>query len=369
MEEVLYGESVFNYQADHIFSDDFLNPYYYTVLYREMDSPELTELGRMLFFDPILSQNMKRSCSSCHNPDKAFSDGMVKSMAYDENGDVGRNSPGLVNAIYSEKFFLDLRADKMENQIEHVIFNQKEFHTNYKTIFSRLEKSEEYQSLFESAFAGQSVSGINRYTLSAAISSYILSLRSFNSPVDKYLRGETDEIDPKVKKGFNLFMGKAACGTCHFAPTFSGLVPPFFEENESEVIGVLVRPGSDSIDTDQGRYTSGRLSDEAQFYKQSFKTTTVRNVALTAPYFHNGAYSNLKEVLDFYNHGGAQGKGLDLPNQTLPGDSLGLDEYEINAIVKFLESLSDTTGLTKRPKRLPLFSISEWNSRSVGGEY
>lgn len=369
MDEVLLGESAFNYQADHIFSDDFLNPHFYTVVHEELDSPELRELGRLLFFDPILSSDMKRSCSSCHNPKKAFSDGRRKSLAFHEEGTVDRNAPGLVNAVYSEKFFYDLRADKMENQIEHVIFNQKEFKTNYKTIFSRLEQSEEYVERFNKAFAGQRAGGINKYTLSAAIASYMATLRAYNTPLDQYLRGESDQIDPKVKEGFNLFMGKAACGTCHFAPTFAGLVPPFFEENESEVLGVFSAPQSDTIDPDPGRIGSGRLADEAEFYRHSFKTMTVRNTALTAPYFHNGAYDELGQVVEFYNHGGAAGRGLELPNQTLPVDSLGLSDSEIEALVIFMESLTDTSGLTSSPGHLPAFKNPEWNNRLVGGEY
>ena len=369
MDEVLLGETVFNYDADHIFDDDFLNPYYYTALHRELDSPELRELGELLFFDPILSADLKRSCASCHNPQKAFSDGQPKSIAFQEKGTVDRNAPGLINAIYSEKFFYDLRADKMENQVEHVIFNEKEFHTNYKTIFNRLEQSEEYVTRFNQAFSGHKAAGINRYTLSAAISSYILSLRSFNTPLDRYLRGEKAELEPEVKKGFNLFMGKAACATCHFAPTFTGLVPPFFEENESEVLGVLGKPDSDSLDPDEGRFASGRLADEADFYKQSFKTLTIRNVALTAPYFHNGAYTDLREVVEFYNHGGAAGRGINLPNQTLPPDSLGLSEVEISSLVRFMKSMTDTAGLGARPRKLPQFAVPEWNVRVVGGAY
>ena len=369
MDEVLIGESAFNYEGDHIFSDDFLNPYYYTVVHEDLDNPELRELGRLLFFDPILSRDMKRSCSSCHKPEKAFSDGEVKSVAFHEEGTVDRNAPGLINSIYSEKFFYDLRADKMENQIEHVIFNQKEFRTNYKTIFSRLEKSEEYVERFNRAFAGQKAQGINKYTLSAAIASYIAGLRGYNTPLDRYLRGEIDEISPKVIEGFNLFMGKAACATCHFAPTFSGLVPPFFEENESEVLGVFTGPKSDTLDPDPGRIASGRHSDEAEFYKNSFKTMTVRNVALTGPYFHNGAYHDLREVVEFYNSGGAAGRGVELPNQTLPPDSLGLQNAEIEALVIFMQSLTDTLGLTRRPGELPAFSDPEWNTRVVGGEY
>ena len=370
MDEVVEGENALQYQAQSMFGADFLNPYFYTSLYHEMDNPALQKLGQHLFFDPILSANLKRSCASCHNPNLAFTDGYPTSLSLKEGQNITRNAPTLVNAIFSEKFFYDLRADKMDSQMEHVIFNAHEFGTNYQTIFSRLEQSSEYRELFKQAFPEKTTAEINRYTLSAALSSYVLSLQGFNSPVDRYLRGEAVTLDQEVLDGFNLFMGKAACGTCHFAPTFAGLVPPYFEENETEVLGVLTQPNSDTLDPDLGRYASGRPADRVDFYKHSFKTVTVRNVSLTAPYFHNGAYTTLEQVMDFYNHGGAQGLGLDLPQQTLPGDSLNLNPGEEEALIAFMEALTDTSGLTQKPSKLPVFEQKpEWNKRMIGGEY
>lgn len=367
-QEVFLGELPYNYQSKHIFSVEFFNLNYYTGLGAVSDRPAARKLGKLLFFDPILSGNLERSCASCHKPELAFSDGQAKSIATDFKGDVGRNAPGLINALISERFFYDLRADRMEAQMEHVIFSPKEFATNYQTIFTRLNQSEEYQALFQAAFPEQN-GAISRYTLSAAIVAYLSELSSFNSQVDQYLRGEIAILEPKVKEGFNLFMGKAACGTCHFAPTFSGLVPPFFEENESEVLGVLSAPGKPELDSDRGRVAGGVVHFEAPFFEKSFKTTTVRNVAHTAPYFHNGAYQSLTDVVEFYNHGGALGLGLNLENQTLPGDSLHLSQYEKEALIAFMEALSDTSCFSPPPAKLPVFSNQAWNKRSVGGSY
>jgi cytochrome c peroxidase len=138
-------------------------------------------------------------------------------------------------------------------------------------------------------------------------------------------------------------MGKAACGTCHFAPTFGGLVPPLYHENESEVLGVFEKPGLKIPDGDPGRAANGVVSEDADIYQHSFKTVSVRNVALTAPYFHHGGYKTLEEVLDFYNLGGAQGVGLadEVPHQTLPAARLNLSRGEISDIIAFLQSLSD----------------------------
>jgi cytochrome c peroxidase len=167
-------------------------------------------------------------------------------------------------------------------------------------------------------------------------------------------------------------MGKAACATCHFPPTYAGLVPPSFAENESEVIGVPADPKADplQIDPDPGRYANGRPRDRAPHLQFGFKTTTVRNVALTAPYMHNGVYTNLEEVVDFYNRGGGAGMGLDIPHQTLPFDNLNLSPLEQRSLVKFMEALTDTAGLTTTPMYLPAFEHKpEWNARPIGGSY
>ncbi len=364
--EVYRGQLPFNYRASSIFSEDFFNLQYYTGLKPDAHLKAKVKLGRMLFFEPALSANFERSCASCHDPKKAFADGRAKSLAFDQKGTVDRNAPSLYNALYAEKFFHDLRADRMEAQMEHVIFNEKEFATNYHTIFARLESSEEYRRMFKEAFPDFN-GAINRHSLSEAMVAYLSGLKSFNSPVDRYLRGDEIVLSEEVKQGFNLFMGKAACATCHFAPSFSGLVPPWFEENESEVLGVLKKPLANEIDGDWGRYKNGVVQDEAPFYKHSFKTPTVRNVAYTAPYFHNGAYPDLASVLEFYNHGGALGLGLELPNQTLPADSLGLDSAELKALEVFMEALSDTTNRGAYPLNLP--QLPGRPQHLIGGKY
>lgn len=352
LDEVFQGEVAYNYNSQDIFSKDFFNLTFYTGL--NTDAPEFEaqkSLGKLLFFDPVLSGDLEKSCASCHNPSLGFSDGLAKSPARG-GGTLNRNAPGLYNALYAEKFFYDLRADRMETQMEHVIFSEKEFGSSYKTIFRRLAESEEYQSLFKEAFP-QAKGGISRYQLSQAIMAFMSELSAFDTKVDRYLRGEGESLTQEEYLGFNLFMGKAACATCHFAPNFSGLVPPFYNENESEVLGVLSAPEHKTLDADLGRYAGGVVQDEAQFFKNSFKTVGLRNVALTAPYFHNGAYPDLMSVLEFYNNGGGQGSGLELPHQTLPGDSLGLEQIELEALEAFMHALTDTTYLPQAPSILP----------------
>lgn len=360
----------YNHKANNIFANDFLNPYKYIRLPEEIYSQQLVDLGRTLFFDPILSSNNKRACASCHDPKKAFTDGLPKSTALSFEGTVDRNAPSLINCVYNERFFHDMRSESLEDQIEHVLVNRKEFDTDMMRIMTKLKQSEEYVRMFDSAFKTLDGEKLDAHTISFAVSAYVSSLRGFNSPFDKYVRGETNQIDASVQHGFNLFMGKAVCGTCHFAPVFNGTVPPRYEESESEVLGVAQNPyvKNQVVDPDLGRGVA-RMKEQSDFNKYAFKTPTVRNVALTAPYMHNGAYKTLEDVMDFYNKGGGEGFGIHLENQTLPFDSLSLNKQEIKDIVAFMKALTDTAGMTATPAKLPYFKDAALNTRKIGGEY
>ncbi|WP_121666932.1 cytochrome-c peroxidase [Mesonia aquimarina] len=337
----VYGKKPsWNSSSISIFSENLLNPYYYSLLKKNENSEDLQNLGEKLFFDKILSSSGKISCASCHQPELAFSDAKAKSLASVKGKTVLRNSPSLINAVFADRYFYDLRARDLEEQAEHVIESHLEFDTSFSEIIEKLNNKKEYENAFKNAFQQEK---ITRYSFAKALSSYVLSLRSFNSDFDKYMRDEITEIDTEVKKGFNLFMGKANCATCHFPPTFSGLVPPLYQENESEVLGVLEKPNTYKIDDDLGRFNNGIYPEAQEIYKRSFKTPSVRNVALTAPYFHNGAYENLEQVIDFYDKGGAAGIGLsyELPQQTLSPSALNLTEAEKEALIAFMNSLTD----------------------------
>ncbi|SHI99253.1 cytochrome c peroxidase [Mesonia phycicola] len=342
--EFLTYTSAWNSESESIFSEDFLNPYFYTELQKEEDSELLKQLGESLFYDPMLSNSGTMSCASCHQPELAFTDGNAKSMSSIQGQTVLRNSPTLLNAVYSDRYFYDLRAYTLEQQAEHVIFNTNEFNTAYSSILDKLNQEKKYQNKFETVFGKPT---IQRENLSRALASYVLSLNSFNSDFDKYIRKETNTLNDEAKQGFNLFMGKAACATCHFAPTFSGLVPPYFSDTESEILGVLDKPNKIELDKDKGRIANKIESEEAWIFEKSFKTTTIRNSALTAPYFHNGAYATLEEVVEFYNLGGGEGQGVEVKNQTLSPDPLDLTEKEKQLIISFLKSTTDISSAIK----------------------
>ena len=160
-----------------------------------------------------------------------------------------------------------------------------------------------------------------------------------DSPFDRYIRGDKQAMNDMQIKGFNLFMGKAKCGTCHFPPYFNSLLPPLFDVSETEVLGTprtdqLQRPARDN---DLGRYDLYQI----RFYQQAFKTPTVRNAQKTAPYMHNGAFKSLETVLEFYNKGGGNGIGLTTAEQTLPDEALSLTPSEMHQIIQFINALTD----------------------------
>ena len=334
--------SGWNVGNKNFFSSDFLDPYFYTLLKKDEHNGDLKKLGKEIFYDQNVSNNGKMSCATCHLPENAFTDLKAKSQSNVEGKTVLRNSPSLYNAVFAKRFFYDLRAFYLEQQAEHVIYNKDEFNTSYESIIKKLKTKPEYRKAFKAAFKNGE---INKENFSKALSSYVASLYSYESDFDRFMRNEK-EISSDAKKGFNLFMGKANCATCHFAPNFSGLVPPFFNENESEVLGITAKPISQKpleLDADQGRINSPVRKENSWIYENSFKTVTVRNVALTKPYFHNGAFDTLEEVMDFYNEGGGEGLGLKVKNQTLASDKLNLTQTEIKQIIAFLNALTDVS--------------------------
>ncbi|SKB46002.1 cytochrome-c peroxidase [Chryseobacterium balustinum] len=341
--------SGWNVSNKDFFKADFFDPYFYTILKPSEDSEELKKLGEKIFYDQSFSANEAMSCASCHLPENAYTDLKQKSASNVEGKTVLRNSPSLYNAVFAKRFFYDMRAFYLEQQAEHVIYNQDEFNTDYQKIVQKLNGNKEYKKEFKKVFKDGK---INKQNFSKALSSFVASLYSFESDFDRFMRNEK-EISEDAKKGYNLFMGKANCATCHFAPHFSGLVPPFFNENESEVLGVTKKPISNlpiELDGDRGRINSNVKKENSWIYENSFKTMTVRNIALTKPYFHNGAFNTLEEVIDFYNEGGGEGLGLPMKNQTLPADKLNLTEIEKKQLISFLNTLTDISKAKKLVK-------------------
>ncbi len=368
--EIGPSEIIVNPTARSMFATDVLYPSASSGITRASITPNLVELGRTLFFDPILSATGERACASCHDPAHGFTDGRRASMAMGRTGTLHRNTPTLINAVHSRRFFSDLLAMRVRDVIAHVVTNEKEFNSTLLEMVGRLRTSDEYISLFSQAFGGKGPASVDATNVGIAISAYLTTLVSFDSRFDKYLRGEAVSISASERRGFSLFTGRAACASCHFPPTYAGYVPPSFIDSESEIIGVPLRHDTVKAiaDPDPGR-AGGIDRENALIYRGSFKTPTVRNIALTAPYFHNGAYTNLEDVVDLYARGGGRGIGLDVPFQTLPFDNLNLSTQDRTDLIAFMNALTDTTGLTRRPSRLPKVSTPSLRDRVIGGEY
>lgn len=355
-----------NLKLRSFFEPESINKQYFSVYITDStDLKSQAALGKLLFFDPVLSGNNKRACASCHQDDKGFTDGLDKSLAFDQTNKLTRNVPTLINAAYQKLFFHDGRLFNLEEQANAVFRNVHEMNSDERQIIQKLAQSDEYNKLFSHAFRGSPDTIITPYAVLKCLSEFIKTLDSHNSKFDKYLRGDKSQLNKEEINGYNLFAGKALCGSCHFFPLFNGTVPPMYNDNEFEVIGTPEKQDNKNLDTDPGRknVTSSFIHDHA------FKTPTLRNIAYTAPYMHNGIYATLDSVIVFYNRGGGAGLGLKVENQTLPFDSLGLTKRELNDIKSFLLTLSDTSGLQGKPKRLPSFKNKDLNKRKIGGEY
>ena len=332
-------------QAISLIDTGFFNSDFFSPNERYRVTKERIELGRKLFFDPLLSGNKKRSCATCHIPEKAFTDGLPTAMSIDENIFLSRNTPTLLNTTFQTKQFFDSRTSTLENQLSDVVHNSKEMRGSLQNNIPELKKDARYMSLFLLAYKEEK-EPISQYNIANAIATYIRSLVFMNSRFDQYMRGDETTMNTAERNGFNLFTGKAKCATCHYFPLFNGLVPPAFNETESEVVGVPETKNKNPavLDDDLGKF----LFTNSVIHKYSFKTPTLRNIELTAPYMHNGVFTTLEEVMEFYNNGGGKGLKIAPPNQTLPFDNLNLSKKEITDIIAFMKTLTDTSRISNK---------------------
>ncbi|AYN01933.1 cytochrome-c peroxidase [Chryseobacterium sp. 3008163] len=326
--------SALNKNASTFFSKDAFNPNAFVPGKEYEMSPEKVNLGKQLFSDKILSNSNSRSCATCHIAEKAFTDGLEKSMSL-ENVALQRNTPSLSYSAFQHGQFWDMRKDDLEGQSSDVITNKEEMHGDMNAIIAKINQDKKYQKDFEKIYKTKNT---EVWQLQNVLASYIRSLATFNSDFDDYMRGKSSAMTEKQKKGFNLFVGKAQCAICHFIPLFNGTVPPTFNKTEQEVLGVAENASNRKIDNDLGR---GKFHETVAFLQNSFKTPTLRNISKTAPYMHNGGYKTLKEVMDFYNKGGGNGLGLSIKNQTLSDSKLNLTNQEIDEIIDFMSALND----------------------------
>ncbi|MEZ0539555.1 cytochrome c peroxidase [Fibrella arboris] len=312
------------------------DPDYFATHSDPPSTPARIALGKRLFNNPVLSaEGSGRSCASCHQPDRAFQDGLPTAPPLVSRRKAGagalRNTPTLWNAGLQASQFMDMRVFTLEQQLTDVIHNAHEMGGSMAQAVARLNQQADYRT----QFADQYTTGLTPYTVRHALATYIRSLISLNSRTDQYLRGRPVALSASERLGFNLFMGKAKCATCHYFPLYNGTVPPAYHRSESEVIGVPDTGRNLTLSPDAGRYTITGIP----FHVGSFKTPTLRKISQTAPYMHNGAYTTLTQVVDFYDKGGGAGLGFTVAHQTLPAEKLRLTATEKRALLSFLKTL------------------------------
>jgi len=309
---------------------------------------ERVELGRMLFFDPVLSGANDVSCATCHHPDLGFGDGRGLSMGKGGHGlgaeraggaVIRRGAPSIWNSAFNHKQFWDGRAADLEEQALGPIKDEKEMAQNPETLVAELKAIPEYARRFDAVFGGSEGSGIAIDNVLKAIASFERTLISNNSPFDRYVNGDAGALTPEQVRGFNLFRsGKTRCFECHGLPTFAN--PDF------KIIGV---PDLDPQHPDLGRAEV----EGGEGYRLAFKVPTLRNVALNPPYMHNGRFKDLMEVIDFYAGGGGPGKGFETPHIDDKIRPFTLSDQEKRDLIAFLSALTDESKLPAFPERVP----------------
>jgi cytochrome c peroxidase len=300
--------------------------------------PEQIDLGRYLFFDPILSGDGTLSCGSCHRPDRGFADGKPRSIGI-HGQDAGRAAPTLWNVAFLQSFFWDARASSLEAQAQGPLFSPLEMGNEPARLLRSLNASSTYRRLFRQAFpdGDDTINAAQVYTALAAFQTTLISL---NSRYDRYAHGYAAALNERELAGLNVFRSFVArCAECH--------TPPLFTNGQVAVIGAP-EPAGHPFDAGAER------TFHAAKLRGGFKVPTLRNIARTAPYMHSGVFGTLRETVEFYN----KGRGNAVP----PGETLylhwhisspDLTETEVDLLVDFLQTLTDETFTPEIPRRVP----------------
>lgn len=292
-------------------------------------SAEKIELGRLLYFDTRLSKDNTIACASCHSPQHGFADTDPTSKGV---GGVrgGRNSPTVINRLFSDKQFWDGRAVDLEDQAKGPLVNPVEMAmADHDVVCGNVRAVKGYAPLFEKAFGSPEVT-IDK--IAQAIASYERTVVSGNSPFDRYMAGDKSAMGAAAVRGMDLFNGKANCKTCHAAFNFT--------DESYHNIGV----GMAKDKPDLGRFEQSKQEED----KGAFKTPTLRNVTQTAPYMHDGSEKTLEAVVEFYNKGGTPNKWLSKEIKPLK-----LSKTEVADLVAFMEALTGEVKAAGAPQAFP----------------
>lgn len=323
--------------------------------YRDGFSPQQIDLGRYLFFDPLLSVDGSQSCASCHQPDKGFSDGLGRSIGH--NGQqLSRSAPSLWNVAFLKSFFWDARANTLEEQMQGPLFHPAEMANNPVRLLADLNASAAYRDLFRAAFPAVDIAGegIGLDQVYTALAAFESSLVSLNSRYDQYAHGYADALTDNEKEGLNIFRSFVArCAECH--------TPPLFTNQQVAVLGT---PEPEGMPFDPG---AGAVGDPTQ--RGGFKVPSLRNIELTAPYMHSGRFASLKEAAEFYTlgRGHAVPEGEDLKIHWHIWEP-NLSDTELDRLVDFMKTLTDESFKPREPELLPSGLAPVHRSNARGGE-
>ena len=303
---------------------------------RDGFTPQQIDLGRLLFFDPLLSRDGSVACSSCHDPALGFSDGRTRSVGV-QGTPVQRTAPSLWNVAFLERLLWDGSKQTLEEQLQGPLYAPNEMGGDPQTLLTKLQDNANYRHLFASAFDDQPLALDQVYTALAAFESSLISL---NSRYDLYAHGVHSALTANEKEGLNVFRSFVArCAECH--------TPPLFTNQQIAVLGV---PEAEGRPLDPG--AAATTGDASQ--RGGFRVPSLRNIALTAPYMHAGNFASLRETAAFYT----RGRGHAVPE----GEELNLhwhiwdpqlSDRELDRLVDFLMTLTDQSFLPEIPLALP----------------
>lgn len=287
--------------------------------YRSADPATPAELGERLFFDPILSADRTISCASCHKPAFAFADTLPFSLGI-RGQHTARNTPSAMNLSARPYYFYDGRASTLADQALHPIRNPVEMGLEIRDAVRRLSKHKDYKRWFTAIYHRP----VDSLALGDALAAFEMTLETANTPNDRWLNGDTAAMSASQRRGRQIFLKKGRCFDCHFSPDFTG--------DEFRNIGLYTGAPAD----DKGRFAITKDSSDLG----KFKVPGLRNVAMTAPYMHDGRFRTLREVIDFYD------QPLNFVKYPINADTLlqtplGLTEQEKIDLENYLHALTD----------------------------
>jgi cytochrome c peroxidase len=323
-------------------------------------TPEKIALGDKLFNDKRFSDTGEVSCATCHDATKAFTDSPLKVSEGIQGLTGTRNAPTVINSLFFETMFWDGRSPDLEDQALHPFVNPVEMGLkDHQPILDIVRSDPDYLKAFKDVF-GKSGGGITMTEVTQAIAAFERTKVSGNSPFDRwYYGGEVEALTPEQKRGFDMFINEGRCVSCHVIEQTQAL----FTDNRFHNVGVGINTIQNDIPELAGEYIAANLSAEEVDVKVlgdqrsselgrfalttkfddlgSFKTSTLRNIAATAPYMHDGSLATLRDVVVHYNNGGVTNEG-DPVNDFLSGGirPLNLSDQQIDDLVAFLEALT-----------------------------